>query len=142
MTERLIDSLASTDSLTGVFSDASLLAAMLEFEVALARVEARFGVIPASAADAVAGAAVPGAFDAAAIANRARRSGTIAIPLVDALRTRVRASDDAAATFVHWGATSQDVTDTAFVCCLVRANAVLETDHLRLVGALRRLSDQ
>src|SRR5262245_39431846 len=142
MTERLIDSLASTDSLSDVFSDASLLAAMLEFEVALARVEARRGVIPASAADAIATAAVPDAFDAAAIANRARTSGTIAIPLVDALRARVRAANPAAATFVHWGATSQDLTDTAFVRCLVRANAILEPDHLRLVDALRRLSDR
>jgi len=142
MTERLIDSLASTDALSAVFSDASLLAAMLEFEVALARVEAGRGVIPATAADAIAGAAVPDAFDAAAIAIRARASGTIAIPLVDALRARVRATNPAASTFVHWGATSQDVTDTAFVRCLVRANAILEPDHLRLVDALRRLSER
>jgi 3-carboxy-cis,cis-muconate cycloisomerase len=143
MTERLIDSLASTEPLSDVFSDASLLAAMLEFEAALARVEARRGLIPASAADAVAAAAaVPDAFDAAAIASRARSSGTIAIPFVDALRTRVRAADGAAATFVHWGATSQDVTDTAFVRCLGRASALLEADHLRLVAVLRRLSDR
>src|SRR5262245_56797339 len=142
MTERLIDSLASTESLTGVFSDASLLAEMLEFEVALARVEARRGLIPAAAADAIAAAAVPDAFDATAIATRARASGTIAIPLVDALRARVRAADAAAATFVHWGATSQDLTDSAFVRCLVRTNAILEADHLRLVDTLRWLSDR
>jgi 3-carboxy-cis,cis-muconate cycloisomerase len=138
----LIESLASTEALSGAFSDAAMLAAMLEFEVALARVEARLGVIPASAADAIAAAAVPGAFDAAAMASRARSSGTIAIPFVDALRARLRASDRVAATFVHWGATSQDVIDTAFVRCLVNAGAILETDHLRLVDALRRLSDQ
>jgi 3-carboxy-cis,cis-muconate cycloisomerase len=142
MTERLIDSLASTDALNGVFSDASLLAAMLDFELALARVEARLGVIPASAADAVAAAAVPDAFDAAAIATCARASGTIAIPFVEALRARVRAVDANAATFVHWGATSQDVTDTAFVRCLVRANTILTGDHRRLADALRRLSDR
>src|SRR5262245_34941131 len=142
MTERLIDSLASTDALSGVFSDASLLAAMLEFEVGLARVEARLGVIPAGAADAIAAAAVPDAFDAAAIASRARTSGTIAIPFVDALRSRVRAADAAAATFVHWGATSQDVTDAAFVRCLVRAGEILTADHRRLADALKRLSDQ
>ena len=142
MTERLIDSLVSTDALTDVFSDAALLAAMLEFEVALARVEARLGVIPAPAADVIAASAVPDAFDVAAIARGARKSGTIAIPLVDALRARVRTADAAAATFVHWGATSQDVTDTALVCCLVRADNVLTADHARLVSVLRRLSDR
>src|SRR6185295_414585 len=132
MTERLINSLATTDALADIFSDAALLAAMLDFEVALARVEARLGVIPPPAAEAIAAAAVPGAFDVAAIAARARKSGTIAIPLVDALRARVREADADAATFVHWGATSQDVTDTAFVRCLVRAHAVLSGDHARL----------
>jgi 3-carboxy-cis,cis-muconate cycloisomerase len=142
MTQRLIESLASTESLTDAFSDASLLGAMLEFEVALARVEARLGVIPPSAAEAIAAAAVADGFDLATIASRARTSGTIAIPFVDALRARVRASNPAAATFVHWGATSQDVTDTAFVRCLVRAKIILTADHRRLRDALRQLSDR
>jgi 3-carboxy-cis,cis-muconate cycloisomerase len=58
------------------------------------------------------------------------------------LRDRVRASDPAEATFVHWGATSQDVSDTALVLCLTRARSVLTTDHDRLASALRQLSDQ
>jgi 3-carboxy-cis,cis-muconate cycloisomerase len=142
MTQRLIDSLATTDALADIFSDAALLAAMLDFEVALARIEARLGVIPAAAADAIAAAADAQAFDVGAIARGARKSGTIAIPFVDALRARVRAVDADASTFVHWGATSQDVTDTAFVRCLVRAKGALIADHNRLVTALQRLSDR
>jgi 3-carboxy-cis,cis-muconate cycloisomerase len=142
MSLRLFESLATTDALADVFSDASLLASMLRFEVALARVEARTGVIPVSAAGAIAGAAVPEAFDAAAIASRARASGTIVIPFVEMLTARVRAVDAAAATFVHWGATSQDVSDTAIVLCLSRALPILLDDHQRLASALRRLSEQ
>src|SRR5437763_17199962 len=100
MTLRLFDSLVSTDALAAAFSDAALLTAMLDFEVALARVEARLGVIPGSAADAIHAAARPDQFDAASIARSARASATIGVPFVDMLRDRVRAVDAAAATFV------------------------------------------
>ncbi|PYR54704.1 MAG: 3-carboxy-cis,cis-muconate cycloisomerase [Acidobacteria bacterium] len=141
MSVRLLESLATTDALADVFSDAALLSAMLRFEAALARAEARAGVVPASAADAIA-AVPPEAFDAAALARASRKSGTIATAFVDALIARVEADAPAAAAFVHWGATSQDVTDTALVLCLARAKDVLAKDHARLVAALRRLSDQ
>ncbi|MPY90306.1 MAG: 3-carboxy-cis,cis-muconate cycloisomerase [Luteitalea sp.] len=142
MSLRLFESLATTELLAEVFSDASLLASMLRFEVALARAEARVGVIPVAAADRIADAAVVDAFDPAAIARVARASGTIAIPLVERLTARVRAANPDGATFVHWGATSQDVSDTALVLCLVRARRILVADHERLASALRRLSDQ
>jgi 3-carboxy-cis,cis-muconate cycloisomerase len=119
-----------------------MLGAMLQFEVALARAESRSGIFPSSAADAIARAAVPEAFDPAAIARAARGSGTLTIPLVKTLIERVNAIDSAAATYVHWGATSQDVTDTALVICLRRAHGIMRADHERLVAALRRLSEQ
>jgi 3-carboxy-cis,cis-muconate cycloisomerase len=142
MSQRLLESLATTEPLAETFSDGALLGAMLRFEVALARAEARNGVIPASAADAIARAAVPDAFDPAAIARDARNSGTVTIPVVQRLLERVGAIDPVAATYVHWGATSQDVTDTALVLCLSRAHAILAADHQRLTTALRTLSDK
>jgi 3-carboxy-cis,cis-muconate cycloisomerase len=54
----------------------------------------------------------------------------------------VRSAHPESARFVHWGATSQDVTDTAFVLLLLRARAILAADHAGLLDALRRLSDQ
>jgi len=142
MSLRLFDALATTEPLADVFSDAAMLSAMLRFEAALARVEAALGVIPAAAADAIARAADPASFDPATIARAARTSGTITQPLVETLMARVRALDERAATFVHWGATSQDVSDTALVMCLARAAAVLSADHARLTAGLRRLSDE
>ena len=140
MSLRLLESLATTEALADVFSDAAVLASMLRFEVALARAESRVGIIPTPAADVIAGVTLD-VFDPAAIARGARASGTITIPFVEALTAKVRAADPAAATFVHWGATSQDVSDTALVLCLVRALGILTADHNRLAGALRRLSE-
>lgn len=140
MSVRLLHSLAATDAMAEAFSDAAVLSGMLRFETALARAEARAGLIPAAVADAI--AAVPlESFDAAAIARAARSSGTIAIAFVDALIARVNATAPSAATFVHLGATSQDVTDTALVLCLQRAGEILERDHARVAAALLRLSE-
>jgi 3-carboxy-cis,cis-muconate cycloisomerase len=142
MSPRLLESLATTEPLAEVFSDAALLGSMLQFEAALARAEARAGVIEPPVASVIAAAAVPDGFDPTAIARGARKSGTLAIPVVEMLTERVRAANLAAATYVHWGATSQDVTDTALVLCLSRARPILAADHERLTGALRRLSEQ
>ena len=141
MTSRLLDTLGTTDAFEEVFSDRSLLAAMLQFEVALARAESRLGVIPARAADDIAACSEVEAFDAAAIAAGARQSGTIAIGFVQALTARVRERDATSAGYVHWGATSQDVTDTALMLCLGQARPLLERHHGKLVKALRTLAD-
>ena len=137
-----MESLASTEPLSRIFSDDSILQAMLDFEAALARAEARVGVIPPAAATVIAGAARSDGFDAAELARQAFRAGTPAIPLVGMLTERVRAQDANAAGFVHWGATSQDVADTALVLLLKRCQPVLAADHRRVLQGLRRLSDE
>jgi 3-carboxy-cis,cis-muconate cycloisomerase len=142
MSSHLIGSLATTAALAEVFSDRSILQAMLDFEAALARAEASAGIIPARAADAIAAAATAEGLDAAAIAREARDSATVVIPFVKALTARVQASHGASARFVHFGATSQDVADTAMVLIVGRARAVLAADHERLVRILRELSDR
>jgi len=142
MSVRLIESLATTEALADVFSDDSTLQAMLDFEVALARAEGRLGVIPPAAAEAIERAAGADTFTVAELARETLRAGTPGIPLVKALTERVRALDSAAGRFVHWGATSQDLADTALILLLKRAQALLAADHLRLNRALRSLSDQ
>ena len=138
----LIDALMTTPALAQVFSDRTVIGAMLEFETALAVVEARAGLIPASAASAISAAAADeDAFDMPALLRETRRSATASIPLVAALTDRVRRIDPGAADYVHWGATSQDVADTALVLLLVRARPFLRDQHTQLTGALRRLSD-
>jgi 3-carboxy-cis,cis-muconate cycloisomerase len=139
---RLIESLATTESLAEVFSDSSLLQAMLDFEVALARAEARAGIVPKSAADRIAAAARTNEFDIQVLARGMFRAGTPGIPFVKALTEKVRAAAPHAAGWVHWGATSQDVADTALALLLRRAQTILSGDLERLEKALITLSEQ
>jgi len=138
----LIDYLATTDALSEAFSDRAVLQAMLDFEAALAAAEARLGIIPQQAADAIRTAADAKHFDAAAIARDGRAQSTISIPLVKALTARVKENDPDSARFVHLGATSQDVADTAMMLLLKRTEPILASDHDRLESALRKLSDR
>src|SRR5215471_5802727 len=131
MTVLLIESLATTEPLADLFSDDAILQAMLMFEAALACAEAHYDIIPKSAAEAISQAAHPGGIDAAAIIHEARLAATPAAPLVKAFTERVRNINPTAAGFVHWGATSQDVCDTALVLLLKRAQPILEHDLLR-----------
>jgi 3-carboxy-cis,cis-muconate cycloisomerase len=139
---RLIDGLATTGALANLFSDESVLQAALAFEVALARAEAGLGIIPQAAADAIERAARTSDFDVAKLAHDALRAGTVSIPLVKALTAHVRVTDSAASCFVHWGATSQDVADTALMLLIKQAQPIISADLTRLEESLRRLSDE
>ena len=86
------------------------LQALLDAERALAAAEARVGVIPADAAEAIAAACRAERFDAEAIGHQGRAAGNPVEPLV---RTLTDAVEGKAAGYVHWGATSQDILDTA-----------------------------
>jgi 3-carboxy-cis,cis-muconate cycloisomerase len=142
MAVRLMESLGTTAPLAELFSDESVLQAMLEFEAALARAEGRLGVIPRAAASTISTVASTAKLDAAAIANEARQSGTPAVPFVRAFTECVREQNEAAAGFVHWGATSQDLCDTALVLLLQKSQNIFEADLRRLERALQHLSQQ
>ena len=137
----LLNAIGSVPEIADAFSDAAVLGAMLRFEIALARAEARAGLIPESAAAAI-GSLTADRLDADAIARSARVSATPAVPFVEALIAALSATSPHSAAFVHRGATSQDVTDTALVLCLVRVQPVLDEYHTRIAAALRRLSDE
>jgi 3-carboxy-cis,cis-muconate cycloisomerase len=141
MHSRLVGSLGTTEELADIFSDHSVLAALLRFESALASAQARCGIIPERVAGAISRAAVPEAFDANAIARQARASASLAVPLVEMLSARVTTMDEVAGRFVHWGATSQDAVDTAMNLLLGRAHTILAQDQERLATSLRDLSE-
>jgi len=91
---------------------------MARFEAALARAEARAGLVPPEHAQTIARVCERAEFDAAALARAARTAGALAIPFVQSLTAQVAAASPEAARYVHFGATSQDVMDTAAVLCL------------------------
>jgi 3-carboxy-cis,cis-muconate cycloisomerase len=140
MPARLIEGLATTEPLAELFSDQSVLQAMLDFEVALARAEARVDVVPRAAAQHIAAVARAEDFDIAALANAMVRAGTAAIPVLKVLTEKVRVRNPEAARYVHWGATSQDVADTAMILLLKRARPLITDDISRLEKALADLS--
>jgi 3-carboxy-cis,cis-muconate cycloisomerase len=123
-----------------VCDDAAFLQHMLNFEAALARAEAAVGVIPASAAEPIAKACRAEAFELSALAEAATRSGNLAIPLVKALTADVAKADADAARYVHWGATSQDVIDTATMLTLRAAIDALLPDLDRAVAGFAGLA--
>ncbi|WP_430869614.1 3-carboxy-cis,cis-muconate cycloisomerase, partial [Cupriavidus basilensis] len=115
------------------FSDAGTVQRMLDFEAALARAEARCGVIPEDAAEIIAATCRADEIDLDALAAAAVAAGNLAIPLVRQLTARVKSRDEQAARYVHWGATSQDAIDTGMVLQLREALQAIDTD-LHAVG--------
>ncbi|WP_422768829.1 lyase family protein [Plantactinospora sp. WMMC1484] len=110
-------SLAATDA-------AAWLRELLRVEAALARAGAAVGLVPPGYAAEIEAACAPERFDAAELGRRAVASASPVVPLVAELRARV---PEPVRRFVHFGATSQDVMDTALVlvarCC---AGAILD----------------
>ena len=121
--------LFSTPEMTDLFAPRAHVQAILRFEAALARAEARAGVIPHDAAETIAVACNVDHFDVAVLYAEAVGAGTLAIPLVRALTARV---GENAGRFVHWGATSQDAIDTALVLQMRDGLDLLEGDLLAL----------
>jgi 3-carboxy-cis,cis-muconate cycloisomerase len=117
--------------------DVAFLQAMLDAEAALSRAQAALGQAPASAAEAVTAAARADRFDVHAIAVRAQEGGNPVIPLVADLTAAVPAD---AAPFVHRGATSQDIVDSAMMLVADRAVAAVLDDLRRAAEALGRLA--
>jgi 3-carboxy-cis,cis-muconate cycloisomerase len=136
----LLAPMLSSAAMRAVCDDAAYLQHMLGFEAALARAEAATGVIPASAADPIAKACKAGSFDLGALAEAATRSGNLAIPLVKALTADVAKADPDAARYVHWGATSQDVIDTATMLSLRAAIDALLGDIDRAIAGFAKLA--
>ncbi len=142
LSSSLLGPLFSSPAMRAVVDDRARLQRMLDFEAALARAEAETGVIPAAAAAPIAAACRAERFDIAAIAAASVDAGNIAIPLVKALTAEVRKADDEAAGYVHWGATSQDVIDTALVLELRAGIDVLDADLGRAIKGFADLAER
>ena len=111
---------------------------LLDAEAALARAQAGIGVVPKEAADAISSAALAENFDLRQIALDAREGGNPVIPLAAALRAAVTSADHAA--YVHRGATSQDIMDTATMLVADDARVVILADLDRVAAALAVLA--
>jgi 3-carboxy-cis,cis-muconate cycloisomerase len=126
-------------SFDSAFEAPAFVAAMLAFEAALAQAEAAEGVIPPESARAIAAACTSVKIDLEAFVAEGKRSATLAVPLVNVLKAEVARTAPDSAKHVHFGATSQDVLDTAMALCL---KSCLDEADRALDGAVRGLARQ
>ncbi|TPG38049.1 3-carboxy-cis,cis-muconate cycloisomerase [Roseomonas nepalensis] len=125
-----------TPEMRAVFSDEALVGRYVEVEVALARAEARCGIIPAEAADAIAAAGGNAAFDWARLKAETDNVGYPILAIVHQLAEMA----GEAGRYVHWGATTQDIMDTASVLQVRAALNLVEADLDALRGILADLA--
>jgi len=136
----LLTPLISSAAMRAVLDDHARLQRMLDFEAALARAEAAVGAIPALATEPIANAAKAERYDLKALGEEAVVAGNVAIPLINALTAEVAKTDATAAGYVHWGATSQDVLDTALVLELRAVIDALIADLNRAIDGFTALT--
>ena len=123
-----------TPAMRAVFDDAALLARYTEVEVALARAQGRLGVIPAQAALDIAAKCDASGLDLDRLKQETEIVGYPILPLVRQLAVQC----GEAGKFLHWGATTQDIMDTAVVLQVRAALALIETDLDELSTILAR----
>ena len=138
----LLDSLFGVAEIDEIFADTTCVQRMLDFEAALARAEARVGVIPQSAAAPIGAKCRAEFFDLDKLAQDADKAGNLAIPLVKQLTALVQKEDAEAVRYVHWGATSQDVIDSGLVLQLRDALAWMAEQVEAICVRLATLSEE
>ena len=128
-----------SDAMRAIMEERAYLARMLDVEAALARAQARLGLIPAEAAKSITDAAQVDRLDMAALAKATANMGFPTVGLVKQLSALAGAE---AGRWTHWGATTQDILDSALVLQLRDAIALFTTDLDRLIAALASLARQ
>src|SRR6266566_164143 len=132
---KIFGPLFGDSELNELLSDEAYVGSLVEVETALARAEARLGIIPSSAAEQICRSAQWNKIDIAALAKGTARSGVPIIALVQEIR---KAVDGEAAPYVHWGATTQDIMDTAGS---LQLRAVIGLFKTRIAKIARNLSE-
>ncbi|MEQ8230214.1 MAG: lyase family protein, partial [Gammaproteobacteria bacterium] len=142
MSGHLDDDYLSAPAVAACFNAEAMSRHMLAFEAALAAVGGELGVIPPAAVSVIARCADRFVPDYLALREATVAASNPAIPLVAALTAAVAAEDPEAARYVHWGATSQDVMDTATMLAARAAGVHLERELERVCALLSALADR
>jgi 3-carboxy-cis,cis-muconate cycloisomerase len=127
----------STEPMRRVFSDGNRLQKYLDIEAALARAQARLGIIPQEACDEIVKHCKFDRLDLVRLKTQTERIGYPVLPVVQQLVALCR---DNLGEWCHWGATTQDITDTATVLQIREALALVEADIAAIADALAGLA--
>ncbi|MBS7662936.1 adenylosuccinate lyase family protein [Pseudomonas lalucatii] len=138
MTSSILDSkifapLFHSQEMQAVFNDDARVKAYLETEAALARAQAKLGLIPENAARKIDEAASTIQIDMDRLAHD---TGTVGYPILGLVRQLVEASGSESGGYVHWGATTQDIMDTASVLQIRDGLELIDRDLKRVEKAL------
>lgn len=142
MSNQLFDAYFTAPAMRAIFCDQGRVQGMLDFEAALARAEARVGLIPREAVAPIEAACRADFYDFSALAQSIATAGNSAIPLVKALGKRIAAASPEAERYVHLGATSQDAMDSGLVLQLRAAIGLIEADLAALGDALAEQAER
>ena len=126
-----------TDKMRMVFEDRSLVQYWLDVEAALARAQARVGLLPADAAEEITRTARAEAID---LEELRRGTNLVGYPILPLVRQLSSLCDERTAGYIHWGATTQDIMDTACVLQLREADRLLKEDLAQLIERLSALA--
>ena len=137
----LTGSLLSSSTMRAVFSDAAWIDALLSVEAALAGAQGKHGVIDADVASDIVACCNVAMIDAEQLTATALSNSGVAAALVQQLSALVAQRNEAAASYVHWGAATHDLIDTAMVLRLRAALDLIDTDLARLVMLLAQRAD-
>jgi len=142
MAASLIDSavfrdIFSTEAMRRIFSDENRVQKYLDFEAALARAQGRLGIIPKEAADEIAKHCNSAEIDLAKLKTATERIG---YPVLGVVQQLVALCRDRLGEWCHWGATTQDITDSATVMQIREALTLVEADLDGICGALAALA--
>jgi 3-carboxy-cis,cis-muconate cycloisomerase len=142
MSEDLFEPIFVPDEIREAVGGRAWLQAMLDAEAALAVAQARAGLIPAEATEAISECCTADRFDPEQIGREGRAAGNPVVPLVKALTAAVSGeASGEAARYVHKGATSQDIVDTAAMLVARRALDLILIDFERVAAACAHLVD-
>jgi 3-carboxy-cis,cis-muconate cycloisomerase len=133
----IFGNLFGTQAMREVWSDENRTRKYLEIEAALARVQARLGIIPQKAADEIVRSCRLEKIDLAKLARETERIGYPVLPVVQQI---VANCADGLGEYCHWGATTQDITDTATVLQIRDGLAIVETELQSLSASLAQLA--
>ena len=126
-----------SEAMRAVFSDERRVQYYLDIEAALARVQAELGIIPREAAEEICRHCHVERFDMARLKTQTERIGYPVLPVVQQLVGLCR---DGLGEWCHWGATTQDITDTATVMQIRDALVLVERDLEAIADSLARLA--
>lgn len=141
MAQPVFEGFLSTPEMAALLDERAMVQAMMDFEAALARAQARVGLIPLAAAQAISSLCRAELYDVTAIMAASARAGGLATPLIGKLTETVALFDPVAAGYVHWGSTGQDVVDSALALQTQRALRLIDADLLRLCAGLLALAE-